>query len=244
MCIEEAERCLADTGRHYAHGNTIVAVRKDQLTGEGALRALCRDTLPVELDGLADWYKDGPRGLVRSHPPGKVCSAMLKAPQFAHPRALRGLAHQPFMREDGEVCAAEGYDPQTALYATFGGLPFHVEPTPDRMDAMACQDVLDDLLADFPFATCNDGSAALCALLTATLRSSLDSAPMFLVRAHQAGTGKSYLSRLITAFATARPPKPQQFPVSDEECGKVLISALRRQPAVLEFDNVKGTLGS
>jgi hypothetical protein len=241
LCIKQAEQCLAETGQHYAHGSNIVVVTNDALTGEGVLRPLCRDTLPVELDGLADWYKETARGMARAHPPRRVCSALLKAPQFTHLLPLRGLAHQPFMRDDGEVCATEGYDPDTGLYASFGGLRFQVEDV-NHADAEDCLSVLEGLLDEFPFATPHDRSAALCALLTAALRSSLDSAPMFLVRAHQAGTGKSYLSRLITAFATAKRPKPQQFPVSDEECGKVLVSALRLAPPVLEFDNVKGTL--
>lgn len=67
-------------------------------------------------------------------------------------------------------------------------------------------------------------------------------APMFHVRAHMPGSGKSYLCELITAFATPQRGTPTTFPADDEECRKLLLAELLRAPAVIEFDNLTGDL--
>ena len=87
-----------------------------------------------------------------------------------------------------------------------------------------------------------DLAAALAAMLTAVVRPSLAHAPMFHVRAHMVGSGKSYLCELITAFATPQRGTPTTFPGDDEECRKLLLAELLRAPAVIEFDNLTGDL--
>ena len=102
--------------------------------------------------------------------------------------------------------------------------------------------LLKDLLTEFSFASDTDLAAALAALLTAAVRPSLPHAPMFHVRAHMVGSGKSYLCELITAFATPQRGTPTTFPADDEECRKLLLAELLRAPAVIEFDNLTGDL--
>ena len=102
--------------------------------------------------------------------------------------------------------------------------------------------LLRDLLSEFSFARDTDLAAALAAMLTAAVRPSLPHAPMFHVRAHMVGSGKSYLCELITAFATPQRGTPTTFPGDDEECRKLLLAELLRAPAVIEFDNLTGDL--
>jgi hypothetical protein len=99
-------------------------------------------------------------------------------------------------------------------------------------------------LEEFPFATNVDRAAALSAILTAAARSSLPLAPMIHVRAHQVGSGKSCLCRIITIFATPQYGTPGSFPKDDEECRKFLLAELLRAPAVIEFDNLTGDLAA
>ncbi|MDP2829323.1 MAG: hypothetical protein Q8O37_12040 [Sulfuricellaceae bacterium] len=82
----------------------------------------------------------------------------------------------------------------------------------------------------------------MVAMLAAAVRPSLAHAPMFHVRAHMVGSGKSYLCELITAFATPQRGTPTTFPADDEECRKLLLAELLRAPAVVEFDNLTGDL--
>ncbi|MGK5089986.1 hypothetical protein WDW86_20740 [Bdellovibrionota bacterium FG-2] len=101
---------------------------------------------------------------------------------------------------------------------------------------------LKDLLTEFSFASNADYAAALNAILTASIRPSLPVAPMFHVKAHMLGSGKSFLCELITAFATPKRGAPTAFPGDDEECRKLLLAELLRSPAVIEFDNLTGDL--
>jgi hypothetical protein len=139
------------------------------------------------------------------------------------------VAHQPFLRPDGTLCASSGYDQISGVLADFKASDFDIAPHPTLGEAKAALELLEGLLGEFPFATDADRSAALAALLTAAVRPSLPVAPMFHVRAHQAGTGKSYLCRVITALATARPAKRMPIPAGDVECAEV--SCWRRSKA-------------
>ena len=70
--------------------------------------------------------------------------------------------------------------------------------------AVAALGLLTDLLSEFSFTDSIDRSIALDGLLTVLVRGSLMTVPMFLIRAHTPGTGKSYLVDVIAAIATGR----------------------------------------
>ena len=139
---------------------------------------------------------------------------------------------------------AAGYDPSTGMFGVFDASQYSIPETPTRADAdgrpLSCSnrpiDGVHVSLSD------TDTAAALAALLTAAVRPSLANAPMFHVRAHMVGSGKSYLCELITAFATPQRGTPTTFPGDDEECRKLLLAELLRAPAVIEFDNLTGDL--
>lgn len=59
-----------------------------------------------------------------------------------------------------------------------------MNPEPSPADAEAALKRLRGLLAEFPFLTPHDKSAALVAMIKAVLRPSLQTAPGFLVTAH------------------------------------------------------------
>lgn len=237
--VGQAEMCLAATGRYFERAGTIVAATTNAATGEVFANAVAQSALYTELDHLADWYKKSPSGKWLScHPSSRVCASLLEANEHPYLPALKGLAHQPFLRPDATLCTRSGYDLATGILAGFDERHFVVPTAPTVGDARAALELLDGLLDEFPFAADTDRSAALSAMLTAAVRSSLEAAPMFHVRAHQAGTGKSYLCRVITALAAVRPGRPMPFPGGDTECAKLLLSALKGSPAVIEFDNL------
>lgn len=155
---------------------------------------------------------------------------------------LAGLARQPTLRPDGSLMNLAGYDSTTGMFGVFDPLEFDVHANPVRADAAAALELLQDLLKEFSFSGPSDHAAALTAILTAAVRSSLPHAPMFHVRAHAVGSGKSYLCELITAFSTPQRGTPMVFPNDDEECRKLLLAELLRAPAVIEFDNLTGDL--
>lgn len=242
--IDAAESALAQTGRHYQHGGSIVVVAADPGTRRTALVRLARPALLRALSGAAHWERFDRRceDWSRIDPPDRVVAALADAPTYRHLPVLHGLVRQPHLREDNSLCTAPGYDAMSGRFGVFEAHEFALPARPDRANAESALQLLDELLAEFCFAGPQDRAAALAALLTAVLRPSLPLAPLFLVRAPQIGTGKTYLCELIGAFAAPQRPVPASLPMTDEECGKVLLAALLDGPAVIEFDNLTADL--
>lgn len=242
--IDAAERELAQSGRHYQRGGLVVTVVTDPGTRETRVQEISLPALVRALAGAATWERFDGRSedWVRADPPARHASVLFDATSYPHLPVLNGLARQPYLRPDGSLMTAAGYDTATGMFGVFDARDFSVPDKPTRAQAEAAMAQLKDLLMEFSFASESDQSAALVAMLAATIRPSLNHAPMIHVRAHMVGSGKSYLCELITAFATPQRGTPTTFPADDEECRKLLLAELLRAPAVIEFDNLTSDL--
>lgn len=242
--LDAAERELADSGRYYQRGGQIVTVITDPGTHETRVQGVSQPALVRALAGAATWERfDGRAGdWGRIDPPTRHAAVLLDSTAYHHLPVLNGLARQPYLRPDGSLMSGPGYDLATGMFGDFDAHAFAVPVMPTRQEAMASLGVLQELLAEFSFASDTDRAAALSAILTAAVRASLAHAPMFHVQGHMVGSGKSYLCKLITAFATPQLGTPTTFPSDDDECRKLLLAELMRAPAVIEFDNLTGDL--
>lgn len=242
--VDAAERNLAVTGKHYQRGGLIVTITTDPGTRETRVQDVSPPALVRALAGVASWERFDARSddWVRCDPPARHAGILFDSSDYPHLPILSGLARQPYLRRDGSLCSEDGYDTLTGMFGVFNGREFSVPDKPSREHALDALALLEDLLGEFAFAASSDRSAALSAMLTASVRPSLAHAPMFHVRAPQISSGKSYLCELISAFATPQHSTPLVFPADDTECGKLLLAELQRAPAVIEFDNLTGDL--
>ena len=242
--VDAAERELAHSGRHYQRGGLIVTVVTDPGTRETRVQEIRPPALVRALAGAATWERYDARAedWVRTDPPARHAAVLFDSTSYHHLPVLNGLTRQPYLRPDGSLTMAAGYDAATGMFGVFNAREFAIPECPTRVQAEAALAMLKDLLTEFSFASETDRAAALTALLTAAVRPSLPHAPMFHARAHMVGSGKSYLCELITAFATPQRGTPTTFPADDEECRKLLLAELLRAPAVIEFDNLTGDL--
>ena len=129
--------------------------------------------------------------------------------RFPH---VNGIITTPTLRPDGSLLVDPGYDPETELYLAPGLQipPIPEQPTKDQ--ALAALRLLTDLLSEFGFKRSTGGdhekrlnrAVALSGLLTPLVRGSLPTAPLHLIRAHMAGTGKSYLVDIFATIASGR----------------------------------------
>jgi len=239
--VDAAERELALT--HYQRGGLIVTVVTDPGTRETRIQDMNLPALVRALAGI-HWERLDLRtqDWCRVDPPARHAGVLLDSTSYKHLPVLRGLARQPYLRADGSLMQAPGYDSATGMYGVFDQGEFSVLDFPSLADAQAALEVIKEPLTEFSFATEADRSAALAGVLTAAVRPSLNVAPMFHVKAPVPASGKSYLCELITAFATPQRGTPTTFPADDEECRKLLLAELMRGPAVIEFDNLTGDL--
>lgn len=242
--VDAAERQLASSGRHYQRGNMIVTVVTDPGTRETRVQEVGQPALVRALAGVAQWERFDVRAndWTRVDPPPRHATVLADAVAYHHLPVLNGIARQPYLRGDGSLMTAAGYDRQTGMFGVFNAAEFTVPDQPTRAEADQALALLVGLLDEFSFEQPSDLAAALSAILTAAIRPSLHHAPMFHVRAHMVGSGKSYLCELVSAFASPQRGTPPTFPSDDEECRKLLLAELLRAPAVIEFDNLTGDL--
>ncbi|NOU14230.1 MAG: hypothetical protein HOO92_09780, partial [Methylococcaceae bacterium] len=235
---------LAKTLRHYQRGGVIVMITTDPGTRETAVKPLSLPSLTRAMAGLAVWMRYDKRAedWVVCDPPEKHARILHDATGYPHLPVLNGIARQPYLRPDGSLMTDAGYDVATGMFGVFNARQFKMPAIPTRQQAELALATLSDLLSEFAFKTEHDKAAALAAILTAVLRSSLPQAPMFHVKAPSIASGKSYLCELLTAFATPQKGTPHAFPADDEECRKLLLAELLTAPAVVEFDNLTSDL--
>ena len=167
--------------------------------------------------------------------------------RFPH---VSGVITTPTLRPDGSLLAEPGYDPETELYLQPGlqlpPIPEH--PTKDQ--AVAALKLLIDLLLEFSFRRIGgehekrlNRSVALSGLLTPLVRGSLPTAPMHLIAAHMAGTGKSYLVDTAAVIATGRLCPVITALKSVEETEKRLGSIVLSGIPMVSLDNCTYDLG-
>ncbi|MDF0521588.1 DNA-primase RepB domain-containing protein [Bradyrhizobium yuanmingense] len=193
-------------------------------------------------------------------PPRDVIEALLEAGHWSFP-SVKGIVTSPTMRPDGSLLVKPGYDPATQLWYKSAG-DISLPPMPERptkADAKIALAKLTEMLEEFPFAgdkadkAANvdtdkapnvDKSVALAAILTTVLRGAFEVAPMFFISAPEAGTGKSYLVKVISTIATGREAVPLAGTRNTEEMEKRLSAAAFEALPILSLNNLDHDLDS
>ena len=238
--VAAAEQELAATGRYFQKGGRIVFLQKSAVNKQLKTVEANQQSLLLDLCGCTRWqhYDARSKRYVPCDPSQKYLSAILDSGIHPFLPELIGIARQPLISENGSISKEVGYNSSTGLFGDFDPSKFSISEHLTRADALSACEQLRVLLKEFAFDTESDYSAALSAILTATVRAQLDFSPMFHVRAHLPGSGKSYLTTLISIFATADNVAASVFPKDDEECRKFLLAHLMQSPACIIFDNL------
>jgi hypothetical protein len=140
-----------------------------------------------------------------------VRMALSRARRWVYPH-VSGIITTPTLPSDGSLLSAPGYDPLSELYLLSDLQLPPIAERPTRQDALTALAKLKDLFCEFSFQNKKGNglekrlncSVAISALLTALLRGSMPTAPIYLVRADTPGTGKSHLVDVIATVATGQ----------------------------------------
>jgi hypothetical protein len=173
-------------------------------------------------------------------------------------RPLVGIAEAPFLRPDGSICQAPGYDPATGYYLAPSEAFAEVPEQPTQEDARAALAELADLFGDFLFVTKSNPAEGeprdltqerdLCVAIGGVLsligRPAIASGnvPAFLFTANCPGTGKSLLEDVIALIATGRSAPRTGWRVGDE-LDKLIGSVAIEGAPLLTFDNMEMPFG-
>ncbi|MDX2538614.1 MULTISPECIES: bifunctional DNA primase/polymerase [Streptomyces] len=190
------------------------------------------DTYQVVADPLTEGTK-----AVRELMMPKTCGTILGRKDWPLP-PLRGIVTSPVIRQDGTLLQAPGYDKVTGLYLQPRVPLRRLQPqVTEQSLARAKEIVLDQMLADFPWAQPSDRAHFLGALLTPILRPYFyGPTPMFLLTATAPSSGKSLLKDILKyAFGIAE----TAWPENDTELRKSITTQLYTtgQPVVV-LDNL------
>jgi hypothetical protein len=229
-----------------------VAAADGRKTTVARLRELSPESFLAPIAESATFQKwDGRRNrLVDTDPPLHYVRVLLATERRWRLPHVTGIITTPTLRPDGSLLADPGYDPETELYLSPG---LQLPPIPERPtkdQALAALKLLIDLLSEFSFKSLGgdhekrlNRSVALSGLLTPLVRGSLPTAPMHLVAAHMAGTGKSYLVDTAAMIATGRLCPVITALKSVEETEKRLGAIILSGIPMVSLDNCTHDLG-
>jgi len=161
-------------------------------------------------------------------------------------KPLVAVINSPTLRPDGSILDQPGYDEATGLLFVNNAVEFESIPqNPTREQALAALAFLkDEVLIGFPFKADHDRSAALSAILTATVRHALKAAPMHTFNAPVMASGKSLLADVAALIATGHPATIMSFTPDGDEMRKRILSVLMQGDLVVNLDNIEEPLAN
>jgi len=161
-------------------------------------------------------------------------------------RALAGVTHTPMVRRDGSILDMPGYDAASG-YLFLPGLGVNVpavSETPTQEEVAKAVNLLDEMVAGFPFVTKEDRVNYYGLLITPLLRMlAPPSYKAFFIGAHQPGSGKTLLADIVRILHGGI--LRSEMPGDEPEIKKMTTSLLATTSApVVHIDNVTGVLRS
>jgi len=156
---------------------------------------------------------------------------------------LKGIVSAPTLRPDGTIFQTPGYDQDTGLLYLTDEPPPLVPLNPTKEQLRAARKALMGPFSKFNYRTRMDAWVMLSALLTATVRRILPTAPGFIYSATVAGSGKTKLAQCVDIIAGGQ-GATHALPTETEELRKAVMSSLLEGVPGIIFDNVTGHLRS
>ena len=198
-----------------------------------------------------DWVKWHAREkqLMPADPPEQIAHIWLSRRGFWRARRIKGILTAPTIRPDGSLIVRPGYDPASRLYMIRDPLLRMPDNGWDgdrlvKADAEQAMQLLESLLAEFPFVSEMDKSVARSGLMMPVVKGALDKRPLHVFDAPNAGTGKTYLVELCTALALGQAAPVSSWSKDESENEKRLSTLLLSGTPVGVLDNVNGLLES
>lgn len=223
--------------------------------GAVTITPMDRDALLDKLNRFICWEKwnEKAHGFKRCHAPAAIAQTLLARSGAWKFAPLIGVVSAPTLRPDGSILDQPGYDKDTGLFLNAKHEDFPPIPThPTREQGQVALKLLNDELFNrpclnserpedrgFSFTEDSDRSAALAAVLTALVRASLPTAPLFLNKATRPGSAKTLLADIPALVATGQPAIIFELGADADEVEKRMLSVLLAGDSVINLDNLE-----
>jgi hypothetical protein len=255
--VEQAEEALAASGGVYQRGPLLVRIARlpepsrvhgvSRAAGSLVVITLDVDYARLALGDAASWLRWDRKAndWLPTDAPTAVARTLLSAGRWPHMPPLAGIVETPTLRTDGSLLDRDGYDQTSGLYFDPNGLDFPPIPaTPTRREALKALELILEILSGFPFSDDAARSVAVSAILTALVRRSLRSAPLFIFTAPKMGSGKTLLATVVAYISTGRAPAMMSQAEDAESERKRMLALLLEGPVLIVIDNVERALQS
>ncbi len=157
---------------------------------------------------------------------------------------LLGIINAPTLRSDGSILDEPGYDHRSGLLFFPDHYNFEKIPTnPNKEAALLAVEGLLTILKEFPFDNEVSRSVALAAILTALIRRSVATAPLFGFTAPKMASGKTLLADIVSLIATGRPNSVISQSENETEEKKRLLGILMEGDPIICYDNIERPFG-
>lgn len=250
---DQAEMILARSGRVYQRNGFLVkiifagsstVIRRDKNEKSPIIQVIDMPGIVDHLTRIASWYQFNPKKEEKKYIdcPKKVAETIISRGQWKIPE-LTGVISAPTLRPDGTILQKRGYDKKTGLLLIGKDFP-QIKENPDRDDAIKAVAIIKEVLKDVPFKTRIDRSVMLAAILTAMVRKSLETAPLFGFTAPKMGSGKTLLTDVMALVASGKRSAKINQAQTEEEEQKRLLAVLMEGDEVVCIDNIKYPLES
>jgi len=252
--VDDAEAALiaADLGIYQRSteivrpGTVHVEIRTGGKAAALRIMALGEHALVEVLTLAAHWEKYDARAekCVPINAPNNIAKTLSERVGRWKLPVLTGIIGAPTLRKDGSILSTPGYDPETGLILDLSEAFDPIPENPTEPDAIEAMNVLNDLIDSFKhFVSQADRSVALSALLTASIRHALRTAPMHAFTAPTAGSGKSKLADLCSIMVTGRDASVIGHGGDRIEFEKRLASQVLAGEPIIAIDNVETEIG-
>lgn len=208
-----------------------------QPVDRGAFNNLIAEaTMPVLL---------GLNGYVHTWPDLNTMQAVLASAEKFTP--LDRITQVPFIRPDGSVCTAPGYDEatRTLLVPSDDLTGIQVPETPTQAELAAARElILTEWLGDMPFPEDGSRANALGLVLTPFIRGLVPLVPLAVVDGLQMSVGKNLMADCFSILVTGQAADPKPYNDDDQEHRKVLLAAFRAGDELFIFDEAHTLQGA
>lgn len=153
---------------------------------------------------------------------------------------LTGITNTPTLRSNGTILDTPGYDQASGLLLMTGDYTFEkILHQPTLQDAIAARNILLQLIKDFPFENEASKSVVIAAILTALIRKSIPTAPLFGFTAPKMASGKSLLADIVSLIAIGKNNSVVSQSENETEEKKRIISLLMEGDSIICYDNIE-----
>lgn len=256
--VDAAEKLLVRDSEFYQRNGKLVRVVKvaqlseyksswiNRKANDIVIRELDQAYLMMQLTKLGNFIRLDPQNgkINKMDCPEKVVRCLISKQEWDLP-ILTGIINAPTLRSDGTIISKLGYDKASGLLLVNNDILLKVVSDNVSMeDAKKAKDELLFVLKDFPFENEVSKSVAIAAILTALIRRSISTAPLFGFTAPKMASGKSLLADIVALIATGKPNSVIPQAENEAEEKKRLMALLMEGDPVICYDNIERPFGS